>query len=213
MDSSQITILVAILSVCAAIITTILTGGFKILEIWYQNRIKNIDKKNKTPLGLVAKYSMDIDQILFDILKKTKCDRVFFARFHNGGAFIDNIPMDKFSVTNEVHSIGYSKISHVLQNILLSTRAPIMYELLYMDEFLRPDTNDGSDLLKIMFDDSVKSVYMFLIRDLDDMPIGFIEISYMKDIHELGLCDILFIKKQHNDILRLAKYCKGNDSK
>jgi len=203
----NMTVLVAIISVGAAIITTILTGGFKILELWYQNRLKNKAKKNRTPLKDVAKFSLDLDQVLFDIMRKTGADRVFFARFHNGGTFIDGIPMDKFTVTNEVYSFGQSKISPLLQNVLLSTRSSIMYELLFEYEFKREDTSKYTDgFEKMVLDQNIKSIYMFLISDLNDMPIGFIEVSFINKIKTLDLCEIMFIKDQHNEILKLSTY-------
>lgn len=195
------------ITVIVTILTTILTGLFQILSVWYKYILDNRKKKSKPTLHDVIKNSLDIDKSLFEIMQECKADRVIFARFHNGGTFIDGVPIDKFTVANEVYNKDDYSVSLELQNVLLSTRPAAMYELLFTDEFIREDTSKyNAGFEKMLFNYDVKSIYMFLIKDLEDKPIGFIELTYINAPVSLDHTKIAFAKSYHNSILKLAQY-------
>jgi hypothetical protein len=212
MVASGNTTSITTITVIVTIVTTILTGLFQLLSVWYNHMLNKRKKSLKPKLHDVVKNSLTIDKILFEILQECVADRVIFARFHNGGTFIDGVPIDKFSVANEVYTSDEMSVSLQLQNVLLSTRPSAMYELLFTDSFFREDTSTyTSGFEKMLFNYDVKSIYMFLIKDLDDKPIGFVELSYINNKNVLDEESKLFIKLQHNKILKLAQY--RNESK
>lgn len=195
------------ITIIVAILTTVLTGLFQLLCVWYKHILENRKKKNKPSLHDVIKHSLDIDKNLFEIMQECEADRVLFARFHNGGTFIDGVPIDKFTVANEVYVKDDYSVSLKLQNVLLSTRPSAMYELLFTDEYIREDTSKyNAGFEKILFNYDVKSIYMFLIKDLEDKPIGFIELSYINAPKTLDIEQISTAKSYHNTILKLAQY-------
>lgn len=211
-DEMNMTLLVTILTVGAAIVTTVLTGTFRLLELWYNNRLARQKKDNKPKLKDVVKNSLEIDKLLYTIMTDFDADRVLFARFHNGGTFIDGVPIDKFTVTNEVFKGDAESISLLLQNVVLSNRAAMIYELLFCGSFLRQDLSQyDNNFEKMSYKNDIKSIYVFLIKDLDDSPIGFIELSYIKNVKKLSTSDINEIKSTHNQILKLSKH--KDDSK
>lgn len=202
------TVLISIISTVGVVVAAGLGAGAKLMEMWWQEYKMQKKKANRPKLVDVAKYSMEIDKILYDFTNKMGATRAMVARFHNGGQFINNIQMDKFSVTNEISTCEHEhSISQRMQNILLSNYSSVMYELLFNNKYFKPDTKEcDPDFRREMELDKIKSIYFFLIKDIDETPIGYISLSFHKTKKELSNDDISYIWSKHNPILNFLHY-------
>ena len=205
-------IIIAIISAIGLVLAACVGGGMKIMEILYKNRIEKSKKKHYS-LKDITMYALNIDKILFDILTKLNASRIILARFHNGGTFIGGLPIDKFSVTNEIYGddVDHS-ITQMMQNILLSTHSQVIHELLVSDCYFRASLNDVPNGFKKMLSiGGVKSVYLFLIKDIDETPMSFICITFNEKETELHQDEISYVWKNHNFMLKLMTYYTENN--
>ena len=203
------TVLISIITAISVLISTLITTGFKFAETWYNGRQATKKEKSKTPLVDVSKVNMATEKILYSIIEDSGANIATLSRFHNGGYFIDGLTMDKFTTTNHVTKDSDLSTYHIQlpQNILLSIIPDIMYELLFTGKYYEEDINNikNSPFKQILKKIKGKSLFMFLIKDLDDKPLGFISILYNNENHILGDKEIDFIHSKHNEVLNLMK--------
>lgn len=201
---------IAIISALAIILTAVIGVFSTVIGIWYKDRINKKREKRAPSLQDIARYSLNIDKILFETMQIFDADRVFLARFHNGGQFINSIPIDRFSVTNEVYSDdSLINIMPKLQNIILCSQSTIMYELLLNDRYSASSITDISTNYKKYFDhDNLRSMYMFLIKDLSGTPIGFMQINFNNKEKRITNEQIAYVLENHNSLLKLMNYTK-----
>lgn len=186
-------------------------GGFKFAEMLYRNKLEKRRARNKLTLKDVAKYAMEMDKIIFNIMDRLGASRITLSQFHNGGEFIGGIPIDKMSITNEVFSSDNPfpiPLKENRQNVLLGENAAVMYEILLNDKYFKPNVNDcEAKLRKELKQAKVESVYKFLIKSLNGTPVGFLSITYHKKT-DLSSTQISYVWRHHNEILNIINCAK-----
>jgi len=201
----DIKVIVAIITGASLLLTTLFTGVWKVIEIWYKNRI---EKQNKSDLKQVSLINLKIDKILYEMLESMEANVVALSKFHNGGRFIDGMSMDKYSMTNEVTK-NYQHGSRIpdSQNIFLSAMPDVMYELLFANKYSNPDVESmtkSNFYRNVLLDKGIKSIFLFLIKDLNEAPIGFVTVAYSSK-HKIDQDKLGLIWKKHNTLLQLIK--------
>lgn len=187
------------------IIVAIITGVFMLANTALSKKDKT--KKKHVPTIDKSLYYMELDKISFDIRNTLKAQGVYIAYFHNGGNFINGIPMDKYTVVGEDYTARLTSYKSQYKDRLVNNFPYLFHNLIannrhYINCVLKDESHDKSykdDLLNR----NINSAYTFLIKDpIKKTPLGFISIEYQEsdcfDTTKEGI-----IWKYQNDIANI----------
>ena len=73
-----------------------------------------------TPDGKNSLKTSVIYESLSDFMSESSCSRIKICKFHNGGHYIDDSPMKKFSVTHEIVNKNHSLDGAYFQNMKIT---------------------------------------------------------------------------------------------
>lgn len=175
----------------------ILGSSMKFLGQWWFSR----QKKRKYQLDKVINYEMKVYELINDLKKQHSADRVCIAKFHNGGSFIDGLPMQKFSITNEVFSDATRPIRREFKEALLGNYAPMMMDLIYHG-YVKPEENKIDHELK---KHQIPNSSFFIIKDDRGLPLGYLSIGFKDENRSLKSDDIHNIENICKSLFALLK--------
>lgn len=162
-----------------AIVTTGVTGAFKLAEIWWTKKVAT-DKKAKYNISTIVDCDYQIDKLLWEALQMCKADRVFIARFHNGGSYSNGVPMEKISMTNEVYDSTSTSIIGQFHQRLISEFGAIVQPLVFEGIYEQSDVEQiRQPVLKSVCQKLTnKAMSLILIRDTKQRPTAFMCICW-----------------------------------
>lgn len=172
-----------LIAACIGSITTIICTI--ITSIW--NKQSHQNKLNKVSIINKSKLFLELQQTCGTIKKDIDANAVYIAYFHNGDYYKNGLSIDKFSVVAEDYDecITFNNTSYIrsYQNTSIQQIIFIYHKLLSESRYYIHNTNNTNTTIdSIFYKDllcrNVKSSYMFLIKNEDDKPIGFIACEY-----------------------------------
>lgn len=181
----EITILVAIIS---AILGPLIVTKYK---AYLDKKIKKED-----PIVTTLMANSLVDDILEQIKRDEKADRVWVSQFHNGGNFYPTgKSISKFSVMFEHTIPGVKTIQETFTNIPVSLFNRPLMQLYTAGEILIPAYTKDMDFGLTTFADGLdtKSSYIFALKDLNGNFIGTLGIEWTskpKKLSEASLEDL-----------------------
>lgn len=166
----EITILVAVIS---AILGPLIVTKYKAY----------LDKKSKKEDPIVTTLIANslVDDILEQIKRDEKADRVWVSQFHNGGNFYPTgKSISKFSVMFEHTVPGVKTIQETFTNIPVSLFNRPLMQLYTAGEILIPVYTKDMDFGLTTFADGLdtKSSYIFSLKDLNGNFVGTLGIEW-----------------------------------
>ena len=172
------------------------------IVVTMHKRNKHIITK-KASVSDTAIESRNIYRLLFELALKIKANNIALFRFHNGGHYKNNFPMNKFTCIMEVRTGGLTKpMQDDYNGALVERYAESMSCLTYLDEYFVTDIEFCND--KKVQDDANKyghkSIYLFLIRQLNGEPEAFIGVNYYA-LTKMSNEDKTEVRMLHNKIL------------
>jgi len=169
------------------LILLILTISVITLNNYIKSQNARIGKNRKTKPKSIKEaswYDAMINRVLFNLRNDLESDKVFVARFHNGGYFHSGIEMKKHTVTHETPaSYSYAPMQYTLCGILNSRYPEAILQLATTGSFTMydiencPDKNFAQDMKKFGYE----SVYLFLIEQFEKRTEGFIGVGFSKN--------------------------------
>jgi len=145
-------------------------------------------KKRKSSIEYSIEHDKRIVKKIKDILEEFDADRAKVFRFHNGGAFLPDLKsMKKFSCIYEIDGKNVAPSQLELQNLHISMLHNPLSQLIETNEYLQPFVENMEDISEKYFfsDIGIKSMYAFLIRNINNDAIGFLSIDYVNKTVEL----------------------------
>ena len=197
----------AALLALAGILFTALNQTF---GIWFKAYLDRRKKRNLIPMDKKLAFNLESDRLCLRLRKLLMADRVFLANFHNGGQFKSGVSIDKFTVVGEDYTddAGIS-LKRVYDNTLLSYAPFTFHKLLVEGHHYVEDVHCMHDkaMRKDLMARGVKSLYLFMIKDLTGEPLGFIEIAFNCQ-HSIDDAQKISIWSYHNEFLNVIKMQK-----
>lgn len=164
-------------------------------------------KKAALPLDQKMAFNIEADRLCLHLRKQLKADRVFLANFHNGGQFKSGIGIDKFTIVSEDYTNDAEiSLKRVYEGTLMSYAPFTFHKLLTEDSYFATATHCMLDkaFRKDLLNRGVKSMYMFVIKDLSGEPLAFIEIAYNQP-HVMDAENTTIVWTYHNKFLKVIK--------
>jgi hypothetical protein len=161
-----------------SIIGVLLTHLYKIWQVLKpQQVIQELHEKYSVKEDSV--YGMVLQKIICKLKHDLNASRVIIARFHNGGNYVNGLPMKKFTVTHETASKG-SFLMDKCFGIINSRYSQAFAQLATLEEYCIADRDDCPDLnyAKDMKFYEFNASYLFLLKQFDGKEEGFIGINF-----------------------------------
>jgi hypothetical protein len=199
----EIGIVIALITLSGVMFTAI----NQTLGIWLKSYMEMRHKRMAMPLDQKLAFNMEADRLCLQLRKQLGADRVFLANFHNGGQFKSGVGIDKFTIVSEDYSDSAEiSLKRLYEGTLLSYAPFTFHKLLTEDRYFVCQTHCMLDkaFKKDLINRGVKSVYLFVIKDLNGEPLAFIEIAFNKQ-HDLDLENQNAVWQYHNKFLRVIK--------
>ena len=150
-----------------------------------QDRIE-VSEKHKESINLRLKINERISRLLDDFRREHEADRVYIFEYHNGESNLNGLAFAKMSETYETLKPGFSSHKVAMQGIptgmmINLNQAVIIDEQVSIRSVadFRRDNQDQSLLNITKYD--TKSLYVKLIKNSKDYPIGFIGVDFVKE--------------------------------
>jgi len=149
---------------------------------------KNIIKPDKLGNKWHDRYSVKEDSLCHVVVQKILCKlkidlfatKIIIGRFHNGGNYVNGLPMKKFSLTHETAGGTDTPMMDKGVGVLNSKYSEAFAQLATIEEYCMADLNDCTDanFKRDMMGYGFKATYLFLIRQFDGKEDGFIGINF-----------------------------------
>ena len=127
-------------------------------------------------------YNLVIQKILCRLKKELSATKIVIGRFHNGGNYVNGLPMKKFSLTHE--TAGGTEMPMMDKGIavLNSRYSEAFAQLATLGEYCIADIEDCTDdnFKRDMKVYGFKAAYLFLIRQFNDKEDGFVGVYFNK---------------------------------
>ena len=186
--------LTLITTITVALITAVVGP---VMVAWIKARMEV--KPLNTPMYDALESSTQIDTQLEMMMNELECDRIWIAKFHNGGYFYPTgRSIQKYSIFYEKCTPETPNIQNTFQNIPVSL-FPRVLSKVYKDNELSMDNVDkaedtfGLEHLTTQF--NTKSICMMGLHSLDNHLIGVISISF-KEPHHLEKEEWIYIRQK-----------------
>jgi len=143
---------------------------------------ENINSKwyNKHSVKDDSIHNLVIQKILCQLKKDLCATKIIIGRFHNGGNYVNGLPMKKYSLTHETAGGTESPMMDKGVGVLNSRYSEAFAQLATLGEYCIADMEDcGDDNFKRdMKLYGFRATYLFLIRQFDDKEDGFIGVNF-----------------------------------
>ena len=171
------------------IIVQLFTLSTTLLTIWLREYIIKKKLASSKPSTISkSEMFMQLTKTCGEIKQDLNANGVYIAYFHNGDYYKNGMSIDKFTVVAEDYDetigkgyiakyqgINISYISYLYHRLLTDGRCYKINipNLCMLDSVYKQDCLDRN----------VVSSYSFLIKDNDELPIGFISIEYTYEFY------------------------------
>ena len=126
-------------------------------------------------------YNTEVQKIICRLKHDLSASKIIIARFHNGGTYVNGLPMKKFTVSHETAGYyGIPMMDHFVS--ILNSRYPEAFaQLATLGEYYIYDSNDCPDLnfKRDMEKYCYKATYLFLMKQFDGKEDGFIGVNFV----------------------------------
>jgi hypothetical protein len=141
-------------------------------------------KSKKNVLISIVERDYRVDQILYSIMETLEAQSVFICRFHNGTSYSNGVPMERFSMSNEVVSPSWAPTSGSFQSRLVSEFAGTIQKIVFEHEFMIVPGNAHNEMSNLKFARSISnsdcSIYLKNLS-ADGIPSAFLGICFSKE--------------------------------
>jgi hypothetical protein len=142
------------------------------------NVIKN--DANRYSVKEDSVYNVVIQKIICKLKLDLHATKIVIGRFHNGGNYVNGLPMKKFTLTHE--TAGGTDIPMMDKCVaVLNSRYSVAFaQLATIDSYCISDINDCNDMnfQRDMRMYGYKATYLFLMRQFDGKEDGFIGVNF-----------------------------------
>jgi len=127
-------------------------------------------------------YNLVIQKILCQLKKELSATKIVIGRFHNGGNYVNGLPMKKFSITHETAGGTETPMMDKGIAVLNSRYSEAFAQLATLGEYCIADIEDCTDdnFKRDMKVYGFKAAYLFLIRQFNDKEDGFVGVYFNK---------------------------------
>ena len=172
-------------------ITSLTSIVIALIGAGFFRRMSERKLKTKSKENLLEQIKKDeiVHLAIRDLRRKYNADRVYVWRFHNGGTFYTNAPMQKMSITYERNSDGLERKAQKNQNLLVSNFTSYIKDVMDLNMFFS-NINDVEDigLRAIMQSNGTKSHVAVPIFDRDQHLVGIFSMDWVfSTIPEMSL--------------------------
>lgn len=181
------------ISLLVAILTAILGP---IIVIRYKTYLIKKNKK-EDPLVTSIESNHLIDEQLKMIKEKFGACRVWVSQFHNGGHFFPTgRSISKFSITFEHTNPNLESLSDIYKNIPVSLFNESFKELYEKSNIIihNFDEDKNFGLSKYNNNKTIKSLYNFALKTVEDDFIGVLGIEFIENDKNLNDGDLQYLK-------------------
>jgi hypothetical protein len=154
---------------------------------------KLMDNNDNNAAHLVEKFKNYPDNAnkimiqLYHILQGFGVNRVSIYEFHNGGKNLQGVEFKKCSNTYEAVALETKPIIKEMQNLPISMN-PLWCKLLATkDDILisSVDALEDTFFKSYLQSQSIRAIYLSILLEYDNTPIGFISLEYYNNIKQL----------------------------
>jgi len=153
-----------------------------------------------------------LDNIQYDL----NADRIYIFQYHNGGSNIAGIPFVRCTNTHERCEIGIEPHINTYQNLPIAMYG-FRHDLIAAGltitvadiENIRESDKSGYNLMKAQ---GIKSLYVKGLFGLDNTPIGFLGIDYIREKKELTSEQLVALEaavQRLSGCMQVVGCCKG----
>jgi hypothetical protein len=145
-----------------------------------------VSEKHKESINLRLEVNKRISRLLDDFRRDHEADRVYIFEYHNGESNLNGLAFAKMSETYESSRPGFTSHKVAMQGVPTGMMISLNQEVLINEQVcvrsvsdFRRDNQDQSLLNITKYD--TKSLYIKLIKNSKDYPIGFIGVDFVKE--------------------------------
>ena len=180
------------------------------IMIIMHKRNKKLDITRPVSIVDTAIETRNIYKVAFNLKTELKADNIALFRFHNGGHYKNKFAMNRFTCVMEVCTTGMTKpMQNDYSGVLVERYAEAMSSLMILDEYPVSNIDFCADP-KVREDAHKyghKSIYLFLIRQLNGEPEAFMAVNY-HTVTNLTELDKNKVWMSHNKILNSLNMVK-----
>lgn len=169
--------------VIAALIAGITVLIAEVIKIAYSFFKDKKDKKKE--LNYFIDNDFEVEKKVWALLNTLTANRIYVARFHNGGSYDSGMDIRKFSITNEAFSDDIDDlIMPIFRERLLSEFTTLFRPLIYTGSVEIREQAGHPDKIIQKYLELIggKSAFLYCIRAVSGKPIGFLGIHYADNI-------------------------------
>jgi len=125
-------------------------------------------------------YNLVVQKILCQLKKELNATKIILGRFHNGGNYVNGLPMKKFSLTHETAGGTETPMMDKGIAVLNSKYSEAFAQLATIEEYCIADIEDCTDdnFKRDMKVYGFKAAYLFLIRQFNGKEDGFVGVYF-----------------------------------
>ena len=145
-----------------------------------------VSEKHKESINLRLEINKRISRLLDDFRRDYEADRVYIFEYHNGESNLNGLAFAKMSETYETLKPGFASHKIAMQGVPTGMMINLNQEVLVNEQVcirsvsdFRRDYQDQSLLNITKYD--TKSLYIKLVKNSKDYPIGFIGVDFVKE--------------------------------
>lgn len=185
------------------ILTTILGSPVVVLITKYVIDTKK--KKKRDPFLEEVNEGEIVYEQLDQMLQDYEADRIWIARFHNGGVYYPTgKSIQKFSIFFEVARSSKDSMKLVFQNIPVNLFNRFLKEIVNRDYIAIHDFKDekvATHGMKYVAEEyGTKSSYIFSLRSVDDRLIGIMSVDFTTRKKNLSEEDLVSLRLEASKI-------------
>jgi hypothetical protein len=175
-----------------------------------------INDSNRYSVKEDSNYNVVVQKIICKLKFDLHAQKIVIGRFHNGGNYVNGLPMKKFTLTHETAGGTDLPMMDKCYAILNSRYSQAFAQLASLDEYCIYDCEDCIDLnfKRDMQLWGFKSCYLFLMRQFDGKEDGFIGVNF-RETKVMTPEERHKVEEQIYRIIGLLnmqkEYLKGND--
>lgn len=125
-------------------------------------------------------YSLVVQKIICQLKQELSAVKIVIGRYHNGGNYVNGLPMKKFTITHETAGGTDIPIMDKGIAILNSRYSEAFAQVATLGEYCVSDMQDCTDqnFKRDMQAFGFKATYLFLIRQFDGKEDGYISVNF-----------------------------------
>jgi hypothetical protein len=155
-------------------------GWLKFYKLVKPAAVKIANDANQYSVKEDSCYSTIVQKIICKLKFELKSTKIVIGRFHNGGNYVNGLPMKKFTLTHETAGGTDLPMMDKCVAVLNSRYSQAFAQLATLYDYCVADVNDCPDLnfKRDMELWKFKSCYLFLMRQFDGKEDGFVGVNF-----------------------------------